>query len=146
MCQILQNCHVTSTQMSCRWERTQSAPEPCWLRWLHCRGRWHSHSVSCLLPGRFLCLLITLISLQLSQCCPLFSLYKCFFTYKGFSLSSSHASGHAWRSMRLSPLVTGAAGDQENNTQISSGTDCTACCLQDLIRCKLFSGNNPNPY
>lgn len=49
-----------------------------------------------------------------------------FFTYKGFSLSSSHASGHAWRSTRLSPLVTGAAGDQENNTQISSGTDCTA--------------------
>lgn len=84
MCQILQNGRVTSTQMSCRWERTQSAPEPCWLRWLHCRGRWHSHSVSCLLPGRFLCLLITLISPQLSQCCPLFSLYKCFLLTKGF--------------------------------------------------------------
>lgn len=144
MCQILQSCHVTSTQMSCRWSACHQHQNLA-----GCGG--------CIIEGTGILILFAVSFL--AEFCVSWSpwypsnhhsvvLYFHFtnFTYKGFPLPSRHASGHAWPSTHLSPLVTGAAGDQENNTQISSDTDCAAWCLQDLIRCKPFSSNNPNPY
>lgn len=105
MCQILQNCHVAAAQISGRWStRTFVAAVAVLQRAL-------AFSFCELSPfWQVLCLVITLISQQLSQCCPLFSPYKCFLLTKGFSFLLimhlvMHGDPHIFRPWSLELLM-----------------------------------------